>query len=93
MERPYLGLFLLLVLAGCKKSQAAEASPQGKELFDLQDDPGERKNLINDPKYADLIHELRVELDRRIREALGGKKDQMPIDQGIKGELPDKAIR
>ena len=34
MSKPYLGvLFLLLACAGCKKSQAAELSPQGKELF------------------------------------------------------------
>lgn len=33
MSRPYLALLLLMTLAGCKKSQAGEASPQGKELF------------------------------------------------------------
>jgi cytochrome c oxidase cbb3-type subunit III len=34
MSKPYLGvLFLLLACAGCKKSQAAESSPKGKELF------------------------------------------------------------
>lgn len=33
MSKPYLGLLLLLTVAGCKKSEAAEASPQGKELF------------------------------------------------------------
>jgi cytochrome c oxidase cbb3-type subunit III len=37
MSRKYLAPFLLLLvlgaLTGCKKSQAAEASPQGKELF------------------------------------------------------------
>lgn len=33
MSKKYLLPFLLVGLAGCKKSQAAEASPQGKELF------------------------------------------------------------
>jgi mono/diheme cytochrome c family protein len=33
MSKAYVALFLLALLAGCKKSQAAEASPQGKELF------------------------------------------------------------
>ena len=37
MSRKYLAPFLLLLVAAampaCKKSQAAEASPQGKELF------------------------------------------------------------
>jgi mono/diheme cytochrome c family protein len=33
MSRLYLALFLVVGLVGCKKSQAAEASPQGKELF------------------------------------------------------------
>ncbi len=63
------------------------------ELYNLKDDPEERNNLINDPKYADLIEELRAELDRRIAEANPDKEDQMPMDEGIKGELPDESIR
>ena len=63
------------------------------ELYDLQNDPEERHNLIKDEKHADLVIELRAELDRRIAEAIPEGKDTMPMDEGIKGELPDKAIR
>ena len=62
------------------------------ELYNLRKDPQERRNLIHDPRYADLIDELRAELDRRIAEATDGK-DQMPMDEGIKGELPDEKVR
>ncbi|MEM7697333.1 MAG: sulfatase [Verrucomicrobiota bacterium] len=63
------------------------------ELYHLPSDPLQRNNLINDPEHADLIAELRVELDERIAEASDGKPDEMPMDQGIKGELPDEKIR
>jgi len=33
------------------------------ELYDLENDPGEMKNLINDPKYDDIEQELRNELE------------------------------
>ena len=63
------------------------------ELYNLKNDPQERRNLIADPQHAGLIKKLRAELDRRIAETLDGKKDKMPIDQGIKSELPEKSIR
>ncbi len=63
------------------------------ELYDLQNDPEERRNLINDKKHAALVSELRTELDRRIAEAHPGGKDTMPMDEGIKGELPEESLR
>ncbi|MCP4451714.1 MAG: sulfatase [Planctomycetes bacterium] len=63
------------------------------ELYDLKGDPGENKNLINDPSHARTIQQLRVELDRLINQHGNGKPDQMPIDQGIQSGLPDAAIR
>ena len=63
------------------------------ELYNLKEDPEERNNLIKDPKHADLVKELYAELDRRIEEANPGKKDERPMDEGIKGELPDKSLR
>ena len=63
------------------------------QLFDVGKDPGETKNLIADPKYKELVKKLYAELDQRIKEAHDGKVDKMPIDQGIKGELPDEDIR
>lgn len=62
------------------------------ELYDLQQDPDESKNLIADPAYAGLVAELRGELDRLIREA-DGLPDTMPLDAGIGTALPDAKIR
>jgi N-acetylglucosamine-6-sulfatase len=63
------------------------------ELYDLRNDPGETRNLAGDEAHADLVKELRAELDQRIAEMVPDGVDKMPMDEGIKGELPDKAIR
>jgi arylsulfatase A-like enzyme len=63
------------------------------ELYNLQSDPGETTNLIGVEKFKPLISELRAELDQRIRDANPNAEDEMPMDEGIKGELPDKKIR
>lgn len=63
------------------------------ELYHLKTDPGETTNLIADEKYEATIAKLRKELDQRIAESHPGGKDKMPMDEGIKGELPDKKIR
>ncbi|TWT30065.1 sulfatase family protein [Blastopirellula retiformator] len=63
------------------------------ELYDLQADPQEDKNLINDPAYAAKVKQLRKELDRLIAVHGNGKPDEMPIDQGIQSGLPDEKIR
>ena len=63
------------------------------ELYNLKDDPDELNNLVGDPQYAVLVRELRTELDRLIVESHQGKPDTMPLDEGIKGELPDEKIR
>jgi arylsulfatase A-like enzyme len=34
------------------------------ELYDLQTDPDERQNVYNDPKYAEIVTELKAELKR-----------------------------
>jgi N-acetylglucosamine-6-sulfatase len=62
------------------------------ELYDLAGDPHETKNLIDDPSQQGRIAELRTELDRLIR-ATGAVPDTMPLDAGIKDELPDLKIR
>jgi N-acetylglucosamine-6-sulfatase len=62
------------------------------ELYEIRSDPNETRNLINNPQYAPVVETLRKELDRLIREA-DGYPDKMPIDQGVKSELPDEDIR
>jgi hypothetical protein len=62
------------------------------ELDDLKHDVEERHNLINDPEHKELVITLRKELDRLIAES-GAGQDKMPMDEGVKGELPDEKIR
>jgi len=40
----------------------------GEELYDLKNDPHELKNLVNDPKYADVKADLSRKLDRWIKD-------------------------
>jgi arylsulfatase A-like enzyme len=64
------------------------------ELYHLRNDPEERRNLIADPAMAGRIAELDEEL-RRLMAATGltPESDPMPLDAGIKTELPDPKIR
>lgn len=62
------------------------------ELYNLKEDPEERYNLINDPKYANVLKKLQAELKRLMKET-GLKEDKMPIDEGIKKDLPEQSIR
>ncbi|MDP6848655.1 MAG: sulfatase, partial [Kiritimatiellia bacterium] len=63
------------------------------ELYDLRSDPGENKNLVNDPAHAETVARLRAELNRLIALHGDGEADRMPVDQGIQSGLPDKDIR
>jgi arylsulfatase A-like enzyme len=64
------------------------------ELYDLKNDPAERVNRINDSAAAGKLTELKEELSRlMIGLGLTPDNDKMPIDQGIKKELPDQKIR
>lgn len=62
------------------------------ELYNIEADPDERNNLIDDPKYAAKAMELKNELSKLIRDA-GAVPDEMPLDEGIKAELPEESIR
>lgn len=62
------------------------------ELYHLKDDPEERRNLINDPQHAAKVKELQTELDRLMHSS-GITEDKMPLDEGVKAELPDQKIR
>jgi arylsulfatase A-like enzyme len=64
------------------------------ELYDLRNDPGELKNLIKSPEAAPTLESLKTELARVMAAAgLTPETDRMPLDQGIKKELPDQKIR
>ncbi len=64
------------------------------ELYDMQADPEERKNLINDPGQSQQVVALQSELDRLMRATgLTPETDKMPIDEGIQQVLPDQKIR
>jgi arylsulfatase A-like enzyme len=39
------------------------------ELFDLETDPHEMNNLINDPDYSDVLKDMKVRLEAKQREA------------------------
>jgi len=62
------------------------------ELYNLQDDPLETRTLIDDPACAGRVEELRAELERLMR-ATGALPDRMPLDEGVKTELPAQSIR
>jgi N-acetylglucosamine-6-sulfatase len=64
------------------------------ELYDLANDPGETKNLIHDPKLSGTISELKIELAKlMLATGLNAETDKMPLDEGVKSELPDAKIR
>ncbi len=64
------------------------------ELYNLRADPGELHNLAAFEKYAPIRRQLEQQLAATLAaEGLTPDKDRMPIDQGIKTELPDQKIR
>ena len=64
------------------------------ELYNLKSDPIERHNLANVPKYAPIRQQLEQQLAALlVAEGLTPEKDKMPLDEGIKKELPDQKIR
>ena len=64
------------------------------EMYDLANDPGELVNLAAAPAHA----ATRADLEQRLAaileaHGLGPGNDPMPLDEGIKTELPDAKIR
>lgn len=52
-------------------------TPPAWEFYDLQADPKEDHNAINDPKYTEIIEEMKTRLTT-IRERVGDTDDQYP---------------
>jgi len=64
------------------------------ELYNLRKDPGELHNLANDFTHAVKRRELEQQLVALLAaEGLTPGKDSMPLDEGIKTQLPDQRIR
>jgi arylsulfatase A-like enzyme len=64
------------------------------ELYNIEFDPEERHNLIDRPRYAAVVRDLQAELVKVMLEVgLTSQNDRMPLDAGIKQELPDQKIR
>jgi arylsulfatase A-like enzyme len=64
------------------------------ELYNIEFDPEERHNLIGNPKYAEVLKSMKAELVSVMSSVgLNSQNDKMPIDEGIKQELPDQKIR
>ena len=64
------------------------------ELYDLTKDPKETRNLARVPAHAAVRKKLQDELAALlIKEGLTPASDKMPLDEGIKTELPDQKIR
>jgi N-acetylglucosamine-6-sulfatase len=64
------------------------------ELYNVKDDPQELRNLAADPKFAAQRRDLEKQLATLLAaEGLTPEKDKMPLDEGVKSELPDAKIR
>lgn len=64
------------------------------ELYNLKEDPGETTNLIGKPELAGKVAQLQAELAKLMAATgLTPKTDKMPLDEGVKNELPDAKIR
>ncbi|QDT59965.1 Arylsulfatase [Stieleria bergensis] len=64
------------------------------ELYDLQNDPSESTNLINNPDFKQTVVEMQKRYVNALkRVGLTEATDKMPLDQGIGTALPDKDIR
>ena len=63
------------------------------ELYDLQEAPRELHNLAVNPAHAEQVEQLWGELNRLMAEHQNRFLENMPLDEGIKTELPAAEIR
>ena len=63
-------------------------------MYNLKADPLEQRNLAGQPEYLATQEKLAQELTELLAaEGLTVETDKMPLDLGIKAELPDQKIR
>ncbi len=63
-----------------------------EELYDLKNDPQERRNLAGNPAFEEQLKNMRLMLASQLNQTKA-TPDHMPIDQGIKVALPEESIR
>ncbi|MBM3845284.1 MAG: sulfatase [Verrucomicrobia bacterium] len=64
------------------------------EMYHLKSDPGERRNLAGSGRHSTVRQSLESQLARLLAaEGLTPDRDRMPLDEGVKRELPDAKIR
>ncbi|MEQ1826136.1 MAG: sulfatase [Pirellula sp.] len=64
------------------------------EMYDLASDPKELNNLSQDSKFSNVRATLEMQLAKLLAsQGHTPDKDRMPIDEGIKSQLPDQKIR
>lgn len=63
-----------------------------EELYNLAEDPAESSNLVRDPAYAPRLEQMRTAL-ADLLVSTGADPDPMPLDEGIRPELPEASIR
>ncbi len=94
---PFLSVVALAILAVSWPLTAADTPPRPNVLCILCDDLRPdwiKQRLATDPAHA----ATRKELEQQLAELLASSgltlgKDTMPLDEGIKAELPDQKIR
>ena len=65
-----------------------------REMYDLEADPNELHNLAKDSAYLSILASLETQLTQALAaEGQTPDTDKIPIDEGIKTQLPDQKIR
>jgi arylsulfatase A-like enzyme len=62
------------------------------ELYNVKEDPLERRNLVRAPEAKEKLAELKTEL-AKLQKETGAEGDRMPVNPALKMELPDAKIR
>lgn len=61
----------------------------GEELYDMKNDPGERKNLAKDPKYSKILAKHRTMLDDYITRSKDDYRSlKVEADPRLRNHIP-----